>query len=76
MWSVNQVKTKSNRCENHGEKDALIERDWAVKCPQLLYHDSQSKRYGKRGLNWQMSVSTFRKDDICSPNQFTMYLAS
>ncbi|XP_061188663.1 uncharacterized protein LOC133196824 [Saccostrea echinata] len=59
LRSVNQDRARSDILESIGEDQVLLERDWAMKFLPMMYRESQSKWYGKRGLNWQLTVGTF-----------------
>ncbi|XP_078338287.1 uncharacterized protein LOC111121882 isoform X2 [Crassostrea virginica] len=62
LRSVNQDKARSDICEDLKDDEVLIERDWAMKFLPLFYRESQSKWFGKRGLNWHIAVGTYKKD--------------
>ncbi|XP_062568266.1 uncharacterized protein LOC134230450, partial [Saccostrea cucullata] len=63
LRSVNQDRARSDILENIGEDQVLLERDWAMKFLPMMYRESQSKWFGKRGLNWHMTVGTFKVNE-------------
>lgn len=64
-----------NICENNlDEEYVLIDRDWAMKFLPMLYHESQSTWFGKRGLNWNIAVVISEKMISYTPIQWSMFL--
>ncbi|VDI29911.1 Hypothetical predicted protein [Mytilus galloprovincialis] len=60
LRSVNQDMARKSVLENLKEDEMLVERDWALKFIPMQYRESQSNWFGKRGLNWHVSVATFK----------------
>ncbi|XP_063438390.1 uncharacterized protein LOC134719312 [Mytilus trossulus] len=60
LRSVNQDIARKSVLENLKEDEMLVERDWAMKFIPMQYRESQSNWFGKRGLNWHVSVATFK----------------
>ncbi|CAC5407948.1 unnamed protein product [Mytilus coruscus] len=60
LRSVNQDMARKSVLENLKEDEMLVERDWAMKFIPMQYRESQSNWFGKRGLNWHVSVATFK----------------
>ena len=63
LRTVNQDMARKTILENLKSNQVLIERDWAMKFIPMQYRESQSSWYGKRGLNWHVTVATFKNDD-------------
>lgn len=59
LRSVNQDRARSHVIENLSDGEVLIERDWAMKLLPMLYRESQSKWFAKRGMNWHITVGTY-----------------
>ncbi|KAK3084477.1 hypothetical protein FSP39_014148, partial [Pinctada imbricata] len=62
LRSVNQDCARSDTLAKLGEEEVYVERDWAMKFLQMVYRESQSKWFAKRGINWHISVGTFFLD--------------
>ncbi|CAG2188326.1 unnamed protein product [Mytilus edulis] len=60
LRSVNQDMARKSVLENLKEDEMLVERDWAMKFIPIQYRESQSNWFGKRGLNWHVSVVTLK----------------
>lgn len=59
LRSVNQDRARSHVIENLSDGEVLIERDWAMKLLPMMYRESQSKWFAKRGMNWHITVGTY-----------------
>lgn len=59
LRSVNQDRAQSHVIENLSDGEVLIERDWAMKLLPMMYRESQSKWFAKRGMNWHLTVGTY-----------------
>ena len=62
LRSVNQDRARTQILDHLTENETLLERDWAMKFLPMMYRESQSKWFAKRGLNWHISVGTFKKE--------------
>ena len=63
LRTVNQDRARSDIISSLKEYEVLLERDWAMKFIPMLYREPQSKWFGKRGLNWHISVGTYKEND-------------
>uniref|UniRef100_A0A8W8NVH2 Uncharacterized protein n=1 Tax=Magallana gigas TaxID=29159 RepID=A0A8W8NVH2_MAGGI len=61
LRTYNQDLARStNKLEDFQSQEVFIERDWAMKFIPLVCKESQSKWYGKRSLNWHITVASYR----------------
>lgn len=60
LRTYNQDLARSTKLEDLQSHEVFIERDWAMKFIPLVYRESQSKWYRKRGLNWHITVASYR----------------
>ncbi|XP_013404412.1 uncharacterized protein LOC106169495 [Lingula anatina] len=67
LRSVNQDAGKTETLTSLSDNEVFIERDWAMKFLPMVYRESQSKWFAKRGINWHISVASFKEnEEICS----------
>lgn len=59
LRSVNQDRARSDVIEGLTESVVLLERNWAMKFLPMIYREFHSKLFGKRELNWHISVGTY-----------------
>ena len=77
LRSINQDMARKTILENLSDNEVFIERDWAMKFIPLQYRESQSSWFGKRGLNWHVTVTTFKnQDDLASHTIFHIFDAA
>lgn len=58
LRTYNQDLARSTKLEDLQSHEVFIETDWAMKFIPL--RESQSKWYGKRVLNWHITVASYR----------------
>ncbi|VDI15288.1 Hypothetical predicted protein, partial [Mytilus galloprovincialis] len=63
LRSYNQDTARSEILHKLSKDEVLVERDWAMKFLPMRYRESQSKWFGKRGLNWHVSVGSYHTSD-------------
>lgn len=59
LRTVNQDQARKKVVEDIKDDEVLIERDWAMKFIPMQYRESQSSWFGKRGINWHITVATY-----------------
>ncbi|KAK3107372.1 hypothetical protein FSP39_012971 [Pinctada imbricata] len=70
LRTVNQDMARHNILQTLNDEEVLIERDWAMKFLPMLYRECQSCWFGKRGLNWHITVATYRSGEILTTHTF------
>lgn len=58
--NLNVNNARKDILENLKDHEILLERDWAMKFIPMEYRELQSNWFGKRRLNWHITVGTFR----------------
>lgn len=72
--NLNVNDARKDILENLKDHEILLERDWAMKFIPMQYRESQSNWFGKRVLNWHITVGTFRSGkamDVSITSLFT-----
>lgn len=64
LRSVNKDRSRSDVIEGLTKSVVLLERNWAMKFLPMMYREFHSKLFGKRELNWHISVGTYKTDEV------------
>lgn len=64
LRSVNQDRARSDVIKGLTESVVLLERNWVMKFLPMMYREFHSKLFGKRELNWHISVGTYKTDEV------------
>ena len=59
LRTVNQETAKKDILSNMGSEEVLIVMDWAMKFIPWFDREKQSDYYGKKGINWNVSIAIF-----------------
>ncbi|XP_071162572.1 uncharacterized protein [Mytilus edulis] len=63
MRARNQEGAKQDLLKNLNENQALITCDWAMKFLPRKFREGQSDWFGKRGINWHISVTLYKQGE-------------
>ena len=66
LRSRNQESAMTELLNSMSEEEILVVADWAMKFLPRKYREGQTDWFGKRGLNWHVSVSVQKKDSSIS----------
>ena len=61
--AINQERAKSNILDNLEKQQCLIFMDWAMKWLPKRFRETQSERFGKKGISWYVSACITRTEN-------------
>lgn len=64
LRTVNQDGACTEILRNLSKDEVFIEHDWTMKFLPMVYRESQSKWFAKRGINWHISVGSYLKKGV------------